>query len=76
MLKAGAQQGASASGGDLAIMLVVEVYNKAEWEISGESDDSEGWARKSMFFFFHLFFLCSCRKVVEGLVVKAIVANS
>lgn len=56
LLKAGAQQGASASGGDLAIMLVVEVYNKAEWEISGESDDSEGWARKSMLFPF--FFLC------------------
>lgn len=50
LLKAGAQQGASASGGDLAIMLVVEVYNKAEWEISGESDDAQGWARKSMFF--------------------------
>lgn len=50
LLKAGAQQGASASGGDLAIMLVVEVYNKAEWEISGESDDAQGWARKSTFF--------------------------
>lgn len=28
-------------------MLVVEVYNKAEWEISGDDDDSEGRARKS-----------------------------
>ncbi|KAJ5099160.1 hypothetical protein N7532_006161 [Penicillium argentinense] len=46
LLRAGAQQGASASGGDLAIMLVVEVYNKAEWEISGEDDDMEGRARK------------------------------
>jgi hypothetical protein len=48
LLRAGAQQGASASGGDLAIMLVVEVYNKAEWEISGEDNDTEGRARKSM----------------------------
>lgn len=47
LFKAGAQQGASASGGDLAIMLVVEVYNKAEWQISGDSNDAEGWARKS-----------------------------
>ncbi|KAJ5628395.1 hypothetical protein N7490_010623 [Penicillium lividum] len=46
LLRAGAQQGASASGGDLAIMLVVEVYNKAEWEISGRGDDAESWARK------------------------------
>ncbi|KAJ5966066.1 hypothetical protein N7481_012780 [Penicillium waksmanii] len=46
LLRAGAQQGASASGGDLAIMLVVEVYNKAEWEISGEDNDTEGRARK------------------------------
>ncbi|KAJ5139079.1 uncharacterized protein N7515_003927 [Penicillium bovifimosum] len=45
LLKAGSQQGASASGGDLAIMLVMEVYNKAEWEISG-GDDAEGRARK------------------------------
>ncbi|KAJ6149983.1 hypothetical protein N7471_001182 [Penicillium samsonianum] len=45
LLKAGSQQGASASGGDLAIMLVLEVYNKAEWEISG-NDDAEGRARK------------------------------
>ena len=49
MLRAGAQQGASASGGDLAIMLVVEVYNKAEWSISGDSDDTEGRAKKSEF---------------------------
>ncbi|KAJ5570327.1 uncharacterized protein N7459_009757 [Penicillium hispanicum] len=46
LLKAGAQQGASASGGDLAIMLVVEVYNKAEWELSGSADDTMGRARK------------------------------
>ncbi|KUL82357.1 hypothetical protein ZTR_10523 [Talaromyces verruculosus] len=44
LLRAGSQQGASASGGDLAIMLVVEVYNKAEWEISAE--DAESRARK------------------------------
>lgn len=49
LLKAGAQQGASASGGDLAIMLVTEVYNKAEWEITGGNDDTEGRARKSEF---------------------------
>ncbi|KAJ5985115.1 hypothetical protein N7499_008607 [Penicillium canescens] len=46
LLKAGAQQGASASGGDLAIMLVLEVYNKAEWEIAGGSNDTEGRSRK------------------------------
>ncbi|KAJ6024526.1 hypothetical protein N7540_005323 [Penicillium herquei] len=46
LLRAGSQQGASASGGDLAIMLVVEVYNKAEWEIVGGNNDSEGWSRK------------------------------
>ncbi|KAJ5333320.1 hypothetical protein N7541_003148 [Penicillium brevicompactum] len=46
LLKAGSQQGASASGGDLAIMLVIEVYNKAEWEIKGGSDDAEGRSRK------------------------------
>ena len=46
LLRAGSQQGASASGGDLAIMLVVEVYDKAGWEIS-EGDDPEGKARKS-----------------------------
>ncbi|KAI2736100.1 hypothetical protein DTO013E5_7608 [Penicillium roqueforti] len=46
LLKAGSRQGASASGGDLAIMLVLEVYNKAEWEISGGNDDAEGRARK------------------------------
>ncbi|CRG88759.1 Golgi to ER traffic protein 4 [Talaromyces islandicus] len=38
LLRAGSQQGASASGGDLAIMLVSEVYTKAEWEISEEND--------------------------------------
>lgn len=47
LLRAGPQQGASASGGDLAIMLVVEVYNKAEWEITEGTDDAEGRARKS-----------------------------
>lgn len=47
LLRAGSQQGASASGGDLAIMLVIEVYNKAEWEITGGADDAEGRARKS-----------------------------
>lgn len=36
--------GASASGGDLAIMLVTDVYNKAEWELS---DDEVGKKRKS-----------------------------
>ncbi|KAL4871983.1 hypothetical protein BDV12DRAFT_193779 [Aspergillus spectabilis] len=46
LLKAGSQQGASASGGDLAIMLVVEVYVKAAWEIAGGGDDAEGRARK------------------------------
>ena len=46
-MKAGSQKGASASGGDLAIMLVLEVYNKAEWEISGGNEDAEGRARKS-----------------------------
>ncbi|KAF3483614.1 DUF410 domain-containing protein [Arthroderma uncinatum] len=43
LLQAGAQQGASASGGDLAIMLVLEVYNKAEWEVA---DDETGKERK------------------------------
>jgi hypothetical protein len=28
-------------------MLVVEVYNKAEWEIQGGDNDTEGRARKS-----------------------------
>ena len=46
-MKAGSQQGASASGGDLAIMLVNEVYTKAEWEIS-EENDAESRAHKSM----------------------------
>jgi hypothetical protein len=49
LLRAGSQQGASASGGDLAIMLVVDVYNKAEWEIQGGDNDTEGRARKSEF---------------------------
>ncbi|PGH14418.1 hypothetical protein AJ79_03061 [Helicocarpus griseus UAMH5409] len=35
--------GASASGGDLAIMLVIDVYNKAEWEVG---DDEVGRGRK------------------------------
>lgn len=43
LLQAGAQQGASASGGDLAIMLVLEVYNKAGWEVA---DDEIGKKRK------------------------------
>lgn len=49
LLRAGSQQGASASGGDLAIMLVVDVYNKAEWEIQDGDNDTEGRARKSEF---------------------------
>jgi hypothetical protein len=49
LLRAGSQQGASASGGDLAIMLVAEVYVKAGWEIVGGDDDVEGRARKSEF---------------------------
>lgn len=48
LLRAGSQQGASASGGDLAIMLVTEVYTKAEWEIS-EENDTTSRAYKSMF---------------------------
>ncbi|KAL1992942.1 hypothetical protein VTN49DRAFT_3699 [Thermomyces lanuginosus] len=40
LLRAGSQQGAAASGGDLAIMLVVEVYTKAEWEITGDDEVS------------------------------------
>lgn len=47
LLRAGSQQGASASGGDLAIMLVVEVYVKAGWELVGGDDDVEGRVRKS-----------------------------
>ncbi|KAF4213214.1 hypothetical protein CNMCM8980_003002 [Aspergillus fumigatiaffinis] len=46
LLRAGSQQGASASGGDLAIMLVDEVYTKAGWGITGGDDDAEGRARK------------------------------
>lgn len=53
LLKAGSQQGASASGGDLAIMLVNEVYNKAEWEIKG-SDDAESRSRKSEYCAFYM----------------------
>ncbi|KAH8689682.1 hypothetical protein BGW36DRAFT_74698 [Talaromyces proteolyticus] len=45
LLRAGSQQGASASGGDLAIMLVSEVYTKAEWEI-GTEEDASSRARK------------------------------
>ena len=30
-------------------MLVTDVYNKAEWEIRGGDDDTEGRARKSEF---------------------------
>lgn len=62
LMRAGSQQGAAASGGDLAIMLVLEVYVKAEWEITGEEDDAEGRARKSKwgfgisFFFFLNFY--------------------
>ncbi|KAF9892178.1 hypothetical protein FE257_002584 [Aspergillus nanangensis] len=46
LLRAGSQQGASASGGDLAIMLLMEVYAKAGWEISGRNDDAESRSRK------------------------------
>ncbi|EAW08617.1 protein GET4 [Aspergillus clavatus NRRL 1] len=46
LLRAGSQQGASASGGDLAIMLVDDVYIKAGWEITGGDEDAEGRARK------------------------------
>ncbi|KKZ66046.1 hypothetical protein EMCG_08217 [[Emmonsia] crescens] len=35
--------GASASGGDLAIMLIIDVYNKAEWGVGG---DEVGVGRK------------------------------
>lgn len=45
LLKAGPQQGAAASGGDLAIMLVKDVYVKAEWEIT---DDELGTKRKGL----------------------------
>ena len=38
-------------------MLVLEVYNKAEWEISGGNDDAEGRARKSESIKSLLFFL-------------------
>jgi hypothetical protein len=37
--------GASASGGDLALMLVTDVYNKAEWDVT---DDEVGKQRKRM----------------------------
>lgn len=72
LLRAGSQQGASASGGDLAIMLVTDVYNKAEWEIRGGDDDTEGRARKSEFdqqwdpwpFSLPFFFVCLILLVV------------
>lgn len=51
LMRAGSQQGAAASGGDLAIMLVLEVYDKAEWRVTGGDGDGdgngEGKARKS-----------------------------
>lgn len=47
LLRAGSQQGASASGGDLAIMLVVDVYDKAGWGIADGGNDPDGKARKS-----------------------------
>ncbi|OXV10600.1 hypothetical protein Egran_01639 [Elaphomyces granulatus] len=46
LLKAGPEKGASASGGDLAIMLVVDVYNKAGWEV-GDDDDKVARGRKN-----------------------------
>ncbi|KAL2216913.1 hypothetical protein M432DRAFT_592068 [Thermoascus aurantiacus ATCC 26904] len=46
LLRAGSQQGAAASGGDLAIMMVVEVYNKAGWEIPDGEEDAVTRARK------------------------------
>lgn len=54
LLQAGAQQGVSASGGDLAIMLVLEVYNKAGWEVA---DDETGKERKRMVSWFLLLLL-------------------
>lgn len=45
LLRAGAQQGAAASGGDLAVMLVKEVYGKAAW---AAAFDEEGKARKGL----------------------------
>lgn len=47
LMRAGSQQGAAASGGDLAIMLVLEVYDKAEWQVTGGDGDADGKARKS-----------------------------
>lgn len=43
----------------MAIMLVVDVYNKAEWEIRGGDNDTEGRARKSEFKFNFLGVGCS-----------------
>ncbi|KAI5291902.1 hypothetical protein KEM52_000043 [Ascosphaera acerosa] len=42
LLEAGLQKGASASGGDLAIMLVRDVYVKAEWDCDHEGVEQEG----------------------------------
>ena len=47
LMRAGSQQGAAASGGDLAIILVLEVYDKAEWQVTGGDGDADGKARKS-----------------------------
>lgn len=58
-MRAGSQQGASASGGDLAIMMVVEVYNKAGWEIP-DVEDAIARARKSK----HGFLLPSFRGIM------------
>jgi len=55
LLRAGSQQGAAASGGDLAIMMVVEVYNKAGWEIPDGEEDAVTRARKSKY---NIFWLC------------------
>lgn len=71
LLTAGDQQGAAASGGDLAIMMVLEVYNKAEWEIKGGNDDTEGRARKSELK------LCNCKSCIElGLLTSGLVLQS
>ncbi|KAI5291804.1 hypothetical protein KEM54_006715 [Ascosphaera aggregata] len=39
LLQAGAKQGAAASGGDLAIMLVRDVYMKAGWECFDDTEE-------------------------------------
>ncbi|KAI5304337.1 hypothetical protein KEM56_006608 [Ascosphaera pollenicola] len=41
LLHAGSQQGASASGGDLSIMLVRDVYTKAEWECFDDTEEDK-----------------------------------